>query len=260
MRILFLGDVVGRPGRRAVLNAVPRFVNNGVDFVVANCENAAGGRGVDPGAARELLAAGIDVLTSGNHVWAKRELIPYIGESEVLLRPANFPSANPGSGHTVRSSRGGARVAVINLMGRVFMGSSNCPFLAAEDALVAIGSRASVVIVDIHGEATSEKMAMGWFLNGRVSAVIGTHTHVQTADERILPGGTAYLTDAGMCGPRDSVIGVKKELVIERFLTQMPNKFDVASGPAVVQGAVIDVDESTGRAIGIERIQHVFEG
>jgi len=260
MRILFLGDIVGRPGRRAVVSAVPHFVTTGVDFVVANGENAAGGKGIDPGAARELLAAGVDVLTSGNHVWAKREVIPYIGESEVLLRPANFPSANPGSGYTVRRSRGGIGVAVINLMGRVFMGSSSCPFRAAEDALDAIGHRAAVVVVDIHGEATSEKIAMGWYLNGRVSAVIGTHTHVQTADERILPGGTAYLTDAGMCGPRDSVIGVKREQVIERFVTQMPNKFEVASGPALLQGAIIDVEESTGRAVRIERVQRTFEG
>lgn len=260
MRILFLGDIVGRPGRRAVVALLSHSLTKGIDFTIANCENAAGGKGVDPGAARELLGAGVDVLTSGNHVWAKREVVPYISESEVLLRPANYPAACPGTGFTVRQGRNGVAVGVINLIGRVFMGNYRCPFETVESVLDTVRPRAAVVLVDMHAEATSEKMAMGWYLDGRVSAVIGSHTHVQTSDERILPGGTAYLTDAGMCGPRDSVLGVKREQVIERFRTQMPVKFDVASGPVVIQGAVIDVNEATGRAARVERIQQMFEG
>ena len=260
MRIVFFGDVVGKVGRRGLvqgLSALRRTEE--IDFVVANCENSAGGVGVDPGSARELLAAGVDVLTSGNHVWAKREIIEYITDSDVLLRPANFAPMTPGWGYTVKPSRGGAPVAVVNLIGRVFMNSYDCPFRGADAALESIGSKAAVILVDMHAEATSEKVAMGWYLDGRVSAVVGSHTHVQTADERLLPQGTAYLTDAGMCGPRDSIIGVKREQALRRFLTQMPGRFDVAEGPVLVQGAVIDVDEVTGKANGIKRFQQVIE-
>jgi metallophosphoesterase (TIGR00282 family) len=228
-----------------------------IDFVIANCENAAGGVGVDPGSARELLAAGVDVLTSGNHVWAKREILEYITDSDVLLRPANFAPTNPGWGYTVKVGRNGIPVAVVNLIGRVFMNTYDCPFRTADSVLQSLGDRARVIVVDMHGEATSEKVAMGWHLDGRVSAVIGTHTHVQTADERVLPAGTAYLTDAGMCGPRDSVIGVRREQVLRRFLTQMPGRFEVADGPVLVQGAVVDVEESSGRARAIRRFQEV---
>ena len=260
MRILFLGDVVGRPGRRAVAAVVPRLIaQEDLQFVVANCENAAGGMGVDPRAAGELLAAGIDVLTSGNHVWAKRDIVEYVRDSDVLLRPANFPPSAPGWGFTVKPSRGGPLVGVLNLIGRVFMGNCDCPFRAADAALQSLRSRTAVILVDMHGEATSEKVAMGWYLDGRVSAVVGSHTHVQTADERVLPGGTAYLTDAGMCGPLDSVIGVKREQVLRRFTTQMPERFEVAGGPVTVQGAVVDVDETTGRAGGIQRLQRTVE-
>ena len=260
MRILFLGDVVGKPGRRAVVQVVSEMIGAcGVDFVIVNCENAAGGVGVDPGAARELLGAGADVLTSGNHVWAKREIIEYIGDSDVLLRPANFAPAVPGWGYTVKPSRSGIAVGVVNLIGRVFMGSADCPFRAADAILDTLHERARVVFVDMHAEATSEKVAMGWHLDGRVSAVVGSHTHVQTADERLLPGGTAYLTDAGMCGPRDSVIGVRREQVLHRFVTQMPTRFEVASGPVLVQGALVDVEEQSGRATAIERVQRLVE-
>src|SRR5689334_20240733 len=204
MRIAFLGDVVGKPGRRGVVACLPGLIaTEAIDFVVANGENAAGGVGVDPGSVRELLAAGVDVLTSGNHIWAKREIVDYITDSDVLLRPANFAPSTPGWGYTVKTSRSGTPVAVVNLIGRVFMNNYDCPFRVADKVLEQVAPKARVILVDMHAEATSEKVAMGWYLDGRVSAVIGSHTHVQTADERVLPAGTAYLTDAGMCGPRD---------------------------------------------------------
>jgi metallophosphoesterase (TIGR00282 family) len=259
MRIAFLGDVVGKPGRRGVVTYLPALITTeGVDFVVANCENAAGGVGVDPGSVRELLGAGVDVLTSGNHIWAKREIVEYMTDSDVLLRPANFAPSTPGWGHTVKTSRSGTSVGVVNLIGRVFMNNYDCPFRVADAVLQSVAAKATVVIVDMHAEATSEKVAMGWYLDGRVSAVVGSHTHVQTADERVLPGGTAYLTDAGMCGPRDSVIGVKREPVIQRFLTQMPTRFEVATGPVLVQGVLIDIDPATGKAETIRRFQKLL--
>ncbi len=260
MRIVFLGDVVGKPGRRAACTWLSQtLADQSVDFVVANCENSAGGVGVDPGSARELLSAGVDVLTTGNHVWAKREIIDYMVDSDVLLRPANFAPTTPGWGHTVKRTRKGVPVAVINLIGRVFMNTYDCPFRAADAVLERVAPEAKVVVVDMHAEATSEKVAMGWYLDGRVSVVVGSHTHVQTADERVLPGGTAYLSDAGMCGPRDSVIGVKREQVLHRFLTQMPTRFEVAGGPVLVQGAVIDIDDSSGRAKSIRRVQQIVD-
>jgi len=257
MRVLFLGDVVGRPGRRAVGVVLSRLRRQGViDFVIANCENAAGGKGVDPRSAEELRDAGVDVLTSGNHIWQKREIVPYLQENGRLLRPLNFAPEAPGVGWTVRESpRTGTRVAVINLIGRVFMGQAECPFRAVDVVLPRLVDEARVVVVDMHAEATSEKVGMGWYLDGRVTAVVGSHTHVQTADETILPGGTAYLTDAGMCGPEGSVLGVRTDRVLERFLTQMPTRFDVASGPVLVQGAIIDVDPASGRATAIERLR-----
>jgi metallophosphoesterase (TIGR00282 family) len=260
MRLMFLGDVVGKPGRRAVAKILQRLrASEGLEFVVANGENAAGGVGIDPGSARELFAAGVDVLTSGNHIWAKREIVDYLHDSDVLLRPANFAPGTPGWGYTVKSGPRSQPVAVINLIGRVFMSPYDCPFRTADVVLENIASRARIVLVDMHAEATSEKVTMGWYLDGRVSAVVGSHTHVQTADERILPGGTAYLTDAGMCGPRDSAIGVKREQVLNRFLTQMPGRFEVAEGPVIVQGAIIDVADDTGLASNIRRFQEVVE-
>jgi len=257
MRLLFLGDVVGRPGRRALAALVPRLAaQEDIEFVIANCENASGGKGVDPRSAEELHEAGVDVLTSGNHVWQNREIVPYMRESGRLLRPLNFPPGVPGVGWTVQKARRSeARVAVLNLIGRVFMAPVDCPFRAADEALADIRREASIVFVDMHAEATSEKVAMGRFLDGRVSAVVGSHTHIQTADETVLPGGSAYLTDAGMCGPEDSVLGVRTDRVVERFLTQMPTRFEVAAGAVLVQGAVIDIDGETGRARSIRRVR-----
>jgi len=261
MRILFLGDVVGKPGRQAIRSLLPRLIHReGLSLVIANCENVAAGAGVDPHGALDLLDAGVDVLTSGNHVWRRKEVIEFIDSDRRLVRPANFPAAVPGRGWTVSETADGTPVGVVNLIGRVFMDSVDCPFQTIEMLLPELRARARVIIVDMHGEATSEKGAMGWFLAGKVSAVLGSHTHVQTADERVLPGGTAYITDVGMCGPVDSVIGVKKELVVRRFLTHMPVKFEVAGGPVIVQGALVDVDPENGKADGIRRFQQVGEG
>ena len=260
MKLLFLGDIVGKPGLRAVCASLPRLIDRArLDFVVANCENVTNGSGVDPKSARELLAAGANVLTSGNHVWRRKEIVEFIESERRLLRPANFPPMVPGRGWTVAETADGTPVGVVNLIGRVFMDSVDCPFRTAESVLREVGARARVVIVDMHADATSEKGAMGWFLDGKVAAVLGSHTHVQSADERVLPGGTAYITDAGMCGPVDSVIGVKKELAIERFLTHMPVKFEVASGPVVVQGAIVEIDADSGRATSITRVQERCE-
>jgi hypothetical protein len=260
MNLLFLGDVVGKPGRLAVRSLLPGLIHREkVDFVVVNCENVSGGAGVDPDSCGQLLEAGADVLTSGNHVWRKKEVVEYLEREPRLLRPVNFPPGAPGSGWRKYTTSGGTEVTVINLIGRVFMDSVDCPFQAAERILAEIGSSPGVVLVDMHCDATSEKGAMGWFLDGRVSCVVGSHTHVQTADERILPRGTAFLTDAGMCGPIDSVIGVKAELAIRRFVTHLPTKFETATGPTIVQGAVVSVDPSSGRATAIRRVRELFE-
>ena len=257
MRLLFLGDIVGRSGRRAVAAVVRRLrADDDVAFVIANGENASGGKGIDPETAEELFDAGVDVLTTGNHVWQNRTIVPYIEENARLLRPANFPQGVPGRGWVVRTPRNGATpVAVVNLIGRVFMAPADCPFALAERAVAEVRNEARVIVVDMHAEATSEKVGMARFLDGRVSAVVGSHTHVQTADEGVLPGGTACLTDAGMCGPEDSILGMRTDQVLRRFRTQMPTRFEVATGPVIVQGAVIDVDETSGRATGIRRVR-----
>jgi 2',3'-cyclic-nucleotide 2'-phosphodiesterase len=260
MNILFLGDIVGKPGRLAVRELLPKLIHREqVDFVIANCENVSGGAGVEPGNCRELLAAGVDVLTSGSHIGRKREIVDYIGSEQRLLRPANFPPGTAGAGWRCYTTPDGTVVAVVNLIGRVFMDAMDCPFQAADGILAALNGRTRVIFVDMHAEATSEKGAMGWHLAGRVSAVVGSHTHVQTADERVLEPGTAYLTDAGMCGPIDSVIGVKHELAIRRFITHLPTRFEPASGRTVVQGAVIAVDPASGRAGAIRRIQEYVD-
>lgn len=256
MKLLYFGDVVGRGGRRGVGDVVRRHLARGeVDFVVANGENATGGIGIDPGTAREMLTYGIDVLTSGNHIWAKREIYDYLDASDRLLRPANFAPGVPGRGFGVYTSRGGVSVAVVNLIGRVFMAPADCPFRAADEALSRIGERARVILVDMHAEATSEKVAMGRYLDGRVSAVVGSHTHVPTADWEVLPKGTAYVTDTGMTGPIDSVIGMRTDQVLKRFVDQMPSRFEVGSGAVRVNAMIIDVDEATGRARSIERFR-----
>jgi metallophosphoesterase (TIGR00282 family) len=262
MRLLFLGDVVGRPGRRALAAVVPRLrAQERVQFVVANGENASGGKGIDPESAEELFDAGVDVLTSGNHIWQNRAIVPYMEDHDRLLRPLNFPRGVPGRGWTARPvTSAGASIGVVNLIGRVFMGPADCPFEAAAQAIDELRHQTDVILVDMHGEATSEKVAMGRFLDGKVSAVVGSHTHVQTADDVILPGGTAYLTDAGMCGPENSVLGVKTDQVLRRFRTQMPTRFEVASGPVLVQGAIVEVDEVSGRATAIRRLRERVEG
>jgi len=260
LTILCIGDIFGEPGRRALAHFLPRLrAELEVDLVVANVENAAAGFGVTPALARGFLDGGVDVMTSGNHVWDRKEIIEYIVKENLLLRPANYPRGAPGVGSVVVKA-GAHRVGVLNLQGRVFMAPIDCPFLTADAEVERLRGETPVIVVDMHAEATSEKQAMGWYLDGRVSAVVGSHSHVQTADERLLPGGTAFLTDLGLTGPFDSVIGVDKELAIQRFLTGMPNRFEPARGRAQVQGAVIRIDSESGRARAIERIQRELPG
>jgi 2',3'-cyclic-nucleotide 2'-phosphodiesterase len=260
MRVLILGDVMGRPARRVVRDLVPSLIRKEeIDLVVANAENSAGGMGVDIKSAKELLSAGVQVLTSGNHIWKKKEIYPFLDEQESLIRPANFPSGAPGKGWCVWQHNG-LRALVINVQGRVFMPNHvDDPFRCVDEILKQQGSQSRVVIVDMHAEATSEKYAMGWYLDGRVSLVFGTHTHVQTADERILPAGTAYITDVGMCGPFDSVIGMEKETVIRGFITQLPRQFEVAQDNVVLQGVIADIDEENGKAKAIRRLRIHWE-
>ncbi len=255
MQIFFIGDIVGRPGRRVVRELLPGVVKeHGVELVIANAENAAAGFGITRDTVDELLECGIHLFTTGNHVWDKKEVLGFIDEYPNLLRPANVPEGCPGIGHAVVKTTAGIPVAVINLAGRVFMHPSDCPFRVAEALVEKVRRETPIILVDIHAEATSEKQAMGWFLDGKVSAVLGTHTHVQTADEIVLPGGTAYMSDAGMTGPHNSIIGIEKEMIIERFLTGMPCRFEVARGDVRLQGAVVDVDPQTGRARSIKRV------
>lgn len=254
MKILFIGDIIGKPGRRAVRELLPWIIEERrIDFVIANCENAAAGFGVTGEVVEELYGCHIDILTSGNHIWDKKEIVDFVEGYETLLRPANYPPGAPGRGSVVVATPGGVRIGVINLAGRVFMNPLDCPFRTADREIEKIKNRAQAIVVDMHAEATSEKIAMGWYLSGRVAAVLGTHTHVQTADDRILPGETAYITDVGMTGPFDSVIGIKKEVILQRFLLQIPNKFDVAKGDVRLQGVTVEIDPD-GRAVGIERI------
>jgi metallophosphoesterase (TIGR00282 family) len=258
--VLCIGDVFGEPGRRALAHFLPRLrAELEVDLVVANVENAAAGFGVTPGLARGFLEGGVDVMTSGNHIWDRKEIIEYIVKENLLLRPANYPSGTPGVGSVVVKA-GAHQVGVLNVQGRVFMPAIDCPFLRADAEVARLRAETPAIVVDVHAEATSEKQAMGWYLDGRVSAVVGTHSHVQTADERILPGGTAYVTDLGITGPIDSVIGVEKELAIQRFLTGMPNRFAPARGRTRLQGALIRIDAESGRAAHIERIQRDLAG
>jgi metallophosphoesterase (TIGR00282 family) len=256
MRILMIGDIVGEPGRKAVFRHVDRLRDeHGLDLVIGNGENAAGGFGLTHSVAKDLFANGIDVLTTGNHAWDKTEGVDLIRSDKRILRPANYPDGAPGVGSGVFTTGSGERVGVVQVMGRVFMHALDCPFRAASREVARLKRETPVVIVDMHAEATSEKVAMGWHLDGAASAVVGTHTHVQTADERVLPGGTGYLTDLGMTGPMDGVIGMKKELVLARFLTALPKRFAVASGPAVFCGAIVDVDADSGRCRAIQRVQ-----
>jgi len=259
MKILFIGDIVGKPGRRAVKEGLPDLVNKlKVDFVIANAENAAGGFGVTQSVGEELFSQGIHVLTSGNHIWDKKEAVTYIAKESRLLRPANYPPDVPGFGSIVIKNSSGKKIAVLNLSGRVFMTQMDCPFRTAEREIEILKKQTDIIVVDFHAEATSEKSAMGWFLDGEVSAVIGTHTHVQTADERILPKGTAFITDVGMSGPKDSIIGVNKEQIIQKFLTQIPTRFETATGESVLSCAVFEIHPVTGIALSIQRLQLNF--
>ncbi|MCS7207221.1 MAG: TIGR00282 family metallophosphoesterase [Dehalococcoidia bacterium] len=249
MRVLFIGDVVGKPGRRALQIFLPILRKDLTpDLVIANGENAAGGNGLTLDTAQEILQAGVDIITSGNHIWDQKDFIPHLDSDLPVLRPLNYPPNLPGKGYLQRGE-----VVVVNLQGRTFMAPIDCPFRTA-DALLQRLQGAKIIIVDFHAEATSEKQALGWYLDGRVSAVLGTHTHVPTADPRILPKGTAFITDVGMCGPLHSIIGVEVGEIIQRFLTQTPRRFSVAGGVAVLNAVLVDIDEQTGRARSIVRV------
>lgn len=247
---------MGEPGRRAVARVLPRLVSHRqIDLVVGNGENVAGGFGITPELAEELFELGLSAITTGNHAWDKKEVLEYFPREPRLLRPANYPEGVPGHGSVVIETPGGEEVGLLQLMGRAYMPTLDCPFQTAKRELAKLKQKVAAVIVDMHAEATSEKMAMGHFLDGEVTAVVGTHTHVQTADEQILPKGTAYLTDIGMTGPLHGVIGVKKELAIEKFLTGMPRRFEVASGPTVFCAVLVELDARIGKALAIERIR-----
>jgi metallophosphoesterase (TIGR00282 family) len=256
LQILFIGDIVGQPGRKAIAELLPYLQDQyRPDLVIANGENAAGGNGITGKIAEELYQAGIDFLTMGNHVWDRKEVLDFIDLDDRLIRPANYPPGTPGRGYSVIKTREGDKVGIANLSGRVFLPPLDCPFRTIDDLLPELKQETSVIIVDVHAEATSEKVALGWYLDGRVSAVVGTHTHIQTADERILPQGTAYITDVGMTGPRDSVLGVKTEQVLSKFLNQRPVRFEVADGPVQLDAVLLELDGMIGCARAIKRIR-----
>jgi len=255
LRILAIGDIIGKPGRKAVKEILPGLCYEyNIDLVVGNGENAAGGLGLTPSTARELFDSGIHVITTGNHIWAQKEIVPYLDSELALLRPLNYPPTNPGRGYLLKNN-----VLIVNIVGRVFIGNFDCPFRAMDQLLADFGHKSIPIIVDFHAEATSEKVAMGKYLAGRVSAVLGTHTHVGTIDAHILPGGTAYVTDIGMVGPIDSVIGDDPNSVINRFLTQIPSRLSVGKGKVNFDAILVEVDENTGRAVDIKRIQKTAE-
>jgi metallophosphoesterase (TIGR00282 family) len=258
---MVIGDIIGKPGREAIVHALPSLRTElDLDLVVANGENLAAGAGLTPRLAEVLLGSGVDVITSGNHIWDKREVYEYLDSGRPVLRPLNYPDDAPGRGWLIHRLADGDEVAVINAMGRVFMNQLDSPFVAL-DALLdgAAEPLPAVRILDFHCEVTSEKNAMGWFLDGRVSAVVGTHTHVPTADARVLPGGTAFISDIGMTGPRDSIIGFSLETVLPRFLTHLPTRFAVAEGPVSFNAVVVDIERASGRARSIEQVQRLIE-
>ena len=258
MNILFIGDIFASPGRRIVSDHLQDIVQtNRIDLAIANAENAAGGFGITPSIAEELLELGLDVLTSGNHVWDKRELYEYLDRQPRILRPANYAGV-PGRGVIVTRARNGVECAVINLQGRTYMPNTDCPFRKADQILGELDPQVRVKFVDFHAEVTSEKMAMGWYLDGRVSAMVGTHTHIPTADTRILPGGSAYQTDCGMTGPYQSVIGVQSDIIIQRFLTGLPVRMEASRHGVELHSVIVDVDESTGKARAVRR--HTIQG
>lgn len=259
MKVLFIGDIVGTVGRASVKALLPTLLNRyKIDFVIANGENAAGGFGITEKVAAEIFSYGVHVITSGNHIWDKKESIPYIAKENRIIRPINYPPGVPGYGSILYTLPHGTKIAVINISGRVFMSSIDCPFRVGLAEIERLQNETKLIIVDFHAEATSEKIAFGYFGDGKVSAVIGTHTHIQTADEKILPGGTAYITDVGMTGPAVSVIGIEKEQIIERFLLQMPMKFETAKGNGIFSAVAIEVDDKTGRSTAIQRLQLTY--
>ncbi len=259
MNILFIGDIYGTPGRKAVKECVPQLRRElQIDFCIANGENCAAGSGITYIIAQELYKAGVDCITMGNHTWSKKEILNFIDSENKIVRPANYPDKVPGRGYTILKSNG-MELAVLNLMGRVYMDSIDCPFLVADRELQEIKLKTKVVFVDMHAEATSEKIALAWYLDGRICCLAGTHTHVQTADERILPFGTALISDVGMTGPYNGVIGVEKELIIERFINRMPQKFEVAKGTIQFSAIYLEVDDKTGKCNKIERISKLLE-
>ncbi|MSO50523.1 MAG: TIGR00282 family metallophosphoesterase [Acidobacteria bacterium] len=253
--LLFIGDIIGRPGRELLRRGLAAISSHhNIDLVIANVENSAAGFGVTPEIAHELFDYGVNVMTGGNHTWDKKEIIPYFAKEPRLLRPANFPEGTPGQGWHVARAANGVHVGVINIMGRIFMNPLDDPFRVVLEQIQAVQEQAKIIFVDFHAEATSEKVAMGWHLDGRVAAMVGTHTHVQTADDRVLPKGTAYITDVGMTGPHDSVIGVDRAAIIHRFLTGLPQRFETATENPRLNGVVIQADEATGRAQSITRL------
>jgi len=255
MRLLMIGDIVGSPGRDIVRAKLPALIaERQIDFVVANGENAASGSGILPAHVKELTAAGIDVITTGDHIWKKAQIADYINTDPRLLRPANYPPDAAGRGLGLFTARNGAKVGVINLIGRVYLGPADCPFRVGAQAVRDLAEQTPLILIDIHAEATSEKVALGWYLDSRVTAIVGTHTHVPTADEEVLEGGTGYITDLGMTGPYDSVIGMRKEEVLHRFRAQRPAPFVAATGDVRLCGAIFDVDPETGRCTAVERV------
>lgn len=255
MNILLVGDICGKPGRVAAKRCIPSLRKEyAADLVVANGENAAGGNGLTKAVLDELYGFGVDVVTTGNHIWDKKEIFQFIDREERLVRPANYPPGAPGRGYVIVEAAG-RRVAVVNLSGSTFMPPIDCPFRKMDEILTQVAPQCDVILLDFHAETTSEKMAMGWYLDGKATCVVGTHTHIQTADERILPGGTAYISDLGMVGPWNSVLGVKRELVLKKFLSAMPVRFELADGPSVFCGVVLTLDAKTGRAQRIRRVQ-----
>jgi len=256
MKALFIGDIVGRVGRMTTKALLPNIADRyKIDFVIANGENAAGGFGITDKLVSEILGYGVHIVTTGNHVWDRKEFLPQISKENRVLRPLNYPEGVPGYGSVVYTIPKGEKIAVINLSGRVFMSMFDCPFRVGKKEVERLSAQTNAIIIDFHAEATSEKLAFGYFIDGMVSAVIGTHTHVQTADERILPGGTAYITDVGMTGPYNSVIGIEKELVIQRFLTNLPIRFEAAKGESIFSAVIIEIDEKTGKSMAIQRLQ-----
>jgi 2',3'-cyclic-nucleotide 2'-phosphodiesterase len=256
MKILFIADIVGKSGVDILKKELPAFLSvENIDLVIANAENAADGFGLNPKIANEIFLSGVDIITLGNHTWDKKEIIPILSDKRIV-RPVNYPSEEtPGQGYTFATTKKGDTVAIINALGRIFMNPLDCPFRTIDTKLEEISKKTNIIFIDFHAEATSEKVALGWFLDGRVSAIVGTHTHVATADEKVLPNGTAFITDAGMTGPQNSVIGMNKDKIIQKFLTQMHIKYEVADSDNYMQGVVIEIDNMTGKALSINRIK-----